>query len=349
MSIININSHPVGPGHPTLIIAEAGANHNRDLDMAKQLIDVAAEAGADAVKFQTFSAKTLYSRYTPKFSYLESQGEQKDTYSIIENAELPRVWQKLLMEYAAYRGILWLSTPTDRAGVDELDTLGVPAFKISSYEAVDLPFVRYVAAKGKPLIISTGMCNGAELWDILDACHDVGNYDVAFLQCTSLYPAPYHLANLRAIPLLQELYSVPAGLSDHTNGWHIPVAAVALGACIIEKHFTLDRTLPGPDHRHSLEPHELTAMVQQIRDVEAAMGDGRKTGPAPEEREMFQKARRSVVATCDIPAGTVIIPEMVTTKRPGYGIPARDIATVWGRVAQVDIREDEVIVQNMVI
>lgn len=349
MSHIQIGSRTIGPGQRTFVLAEAGSNHNRSFELAIALIDAAAKAGADAVKFQTFSAKNLYSKYTPKFTYLEGLGHSKDTYSIIEDAETPREWQKPLMEYAASRGILWLSTPTDREGVDELDALGVPAFKISSYEAIDLPFVEYVASKGKPMIISTGMCSEEELMDIAFTCHRQRNYAIALLQCTSLYPAPYHLSNLRAINVIHEGLGPVSGLSDHTLGIHIPVAAVALGASIIEKHFTLDRNLPGPDHPHSLEPHELEEMIRQIRDVESALGDGRKTGPAPEEAEMFQKARRSVVATQDIPAGTTITESMVTTKRPGYGIPARDLRKVYGRVARVDIREDEVLTWEMVI
>lgn len=364
MSVINIGGKLVGPGHPTFVIAEAGSNHGRNLDQAKALIDVAVEAGADAVKFQTFSAKTLYSKYTPRFSYLEAQGHTKDTYDILEEAELPREWQPILFDYAKEKGILWISTPTDRAGVDQLDALGVPAFKISSYEAVDLPFVRYVASKGKPLIISTGMCTSEEIGHILASTMHGNKVPVALLQCTSLYPAPYHLANLAAIPRMGEFHFLRdddncqdqywlrvnpvVGLSDHTDGWHIPVVAVAMGASIIEKHFTLDRNLPGPDHRHSLEPHELKAMVKQIRDVEAALGDGVKRGPAPEEQEMYLKARRSVVAACDIPAGTVITEAMVTSKRPGYGIPARDIGKVIGKTAKVDIREDEVMEWRMV-
>lgn len=349
-SVINIGGHLVGPGHPTLVIAEAGSNHNRDLVMAKRLIDVAATAGADAVKFQCFSADKLYSKYTPKFSYLEAQGEQKETWDIIKDAELPREWQQELFDYATANGLIWLSTPTDREGVDQLEAIGVPAYKISSYEAVDLPFVKYVTSKGKPMIISTGMCSNNEVADIINTVHSVvgdeWQHFLAFLQCTSLYPAPYHLVNLKWVPAIGQL--MVTGLSDHTTGIHIPVAAVALGACIIEKHFTLDRNLPGPDHPHSLEPDELAQMVRQIRDVESAMGDGRKTGPAPEEQEMFQKARRSVVAACDIPAGTTITADMVTSKRPGYGVPAKDIDKVIGMTTSVSILEDQVITWLMV-
>lgn len=348
MNPIRIGNHLIGPGNPTFVIAEVGSNHGGNMNQAKRLIDIAADAGADAVKFQTYSARTLYSRYTPQFTYLEEQGHSKSTWDIIHDAELPREWQAPLADYAQLRGILFISTPTDRDGVDQLEAIGVPAYKISSYEAIDLPFVEYVARKGKPMIISTGMCSTQEIQDILNTCYNVGNRAVALLQCTSLYPAPYHLANLRAIPLMQEAHDVPVGLSDHTPGIHIPMASIALGSCIIEKHFTLNRTLPGPDHPHSLEPDELRAMIQQIRHVEVALGDGGKRGPAPEEQEMFVKARRSVVAAVDIMAGAVITADMVMSKRPGYGIPARDIVQVVGRIAQRDIREDEVIEWGMV-
>jgi len=341
MSTIQIGHRTVGPGHPCYVIAEAGSNHNRDFETAKRLIDAAVEAGCDAVKFQTYSADTLYSKRTPRFTYLA--GRDEDTWDIIRKAELPREWQKPLFDYATAKGIHWLSTPTDRAGVDELDAIGVPAFKISSYEAVDLPFVRYVASKGRPMIISTGMCTAREIGDVYGACWDMDNDAVAFLQCASLYPAPCHIANLRFIPEWSCTYDGLLGYSDHTLGWHIPLAAVAMGACIIEKHFTLDRTSPGPDHAFALEPGELKAMVSQIRDVEAAMGDGDKTGPAPEEQDMYLKARRSVVSACYIPSGTVITAEMLTSKRPGHGIPAKDITLVVGRVAKADIPEDEVV------
>lgn len=344
---IKIGSRSIGTGHLTFLIAEVGSNHCQDLSIARRSIEAAVEAGADAVKFQSFNAARLYSKYTPRFSYLEAAGDQRETQDIIKGCELPAEWQSELKEYTESLGAIWLSTPTDRQAVDELDALGVSAYKISSFEAMDLPFVRYVASKGKPLIISTGMCTQAEINRIVTTCWDVGNQNMVLLQCTSLYPAPYRLCNLKAIDEMRKLAEV--GYSDHTLGIHIPVAAVALGASVIEKHFTIDRNLPGPDHAHSLEPLEFAEMVRQIWDVESALGDGQKRGPAPEEIEMYQKARRSVVATCGIPAGTVITPEMVTTKRPGYGIPARDLEKVYGCVAKQDIREDAVMKWEMVL
>jgi pseudaminic acid synthase len=332
----------VGDGAPCFVIAEAGANHNRDLTMARELIAVAAEAGADAVKFQTYSAETLYSRHTPRFTYLEGVSD-KSTWDLIKSIELPREWQPLLAEEARRRGILFMSTPFDHRAVDELQALGVPAFKIASFEIVDLPLVRRAAATGKPLIISTGLADLEDIQDAVAACQAAGNGQVALLQCASLYPAPPARVNLRAMATMRQAFGVPTGFSDHTLGIHVPVAAVALGAAVIEKHYTLSRALPGPDHPFAVEPAELTAMVRQIRDVEAALGDGRKGPPHPDEVEMHQKARRSLVAARAIPKGTRIEADMLAIKRPGFGIKPKYASQVVGRTARVDIEEDAVL------
>jgi pseudaminic acid synthase len=332
----------VGDGAPCFVIAEAGANHNRDLTMARELIAVAAEAGADAVKFQTYSAETLYSRHTPRFTYLEGVSD-KSTWDLIKSIELPRDWQPLLAEEARRRGILFMSTPFDHRAVDELQALGVPAFKIASFEIVDLPLVRRAAATGKPLIISTGLADLEDIQDAVAACQAAGNGQVALLQCASLYPAPPARVNLRAMATMRQAFGVPTGFSDHTLGIHVPVAAVALGAAVIEKHYTLSRALPGPDHPFAVEPAELTAMVRQIRDVEAALGDGRKGPPHPDEVEMHQKARRSLVAARAIPKGTRIEADMLAIKRPGFGIKPKYASQVVGRTARVDIEEDAVL------
>jgi sialic acid synthase SpsE len=343
---VAIGGKSVGPGSPCYVIAEAGANHDRDLDTAKRLIDVAADAGADAVKFQTYSAETLYSKKTPRFSYLEALTE-KATWDLIKEIELPREWQAELQAYATRRGIPFFSSPFDYRAVDELDALGVPAFKIASFEIVDLPLIRYAAAKKRPLIISTGLATYEDVADALEACRDAGCSEVALLQCASLYPAPPARINLRAMETLRRAFGVPVGLSDHSRGIHVAVAAAALGACAVEKHFTLSRGLPGPDHPFAVEPGELRDMVTQIRDVEAALGDGRKLGPAPEEVEMHQKARRSLVAARAIPRGTTIARDMVSIKRPGFGIRPKFLDLVVGRVTRVDIEEDAVLTWEM--
>jgi len=344
---VKIGERWVGEGEPCFVIAEAGANHNRDLGMGKELIDVAAEAGADAVKFQTYSAETLYSKHTPRFSYLEGVSD-KETWDLIKGIELPREWQGELAAHAAARGIRFLSTPFDYRAVDELAALGVPAYKIASFEIVDLPLIGYAAARGRPMILSTGLASYEDIADAVGACAAAGNREVILLQCASLYPAPPARMNLRAMTTLRQAFGVPAGLSDHSLGIHIAVAAAGLGASVVEKHFTLDRALPGPDHPFAVEPGELREMIRQIREVEAALGDGRKLGPAPEEMEMHEKARRSLIAARAIPRGTIIERSMVTIKRPGFGIRPKFVDLVVGRVAKVDIAEDAVLTWEMV-
>jgi N-acetylneuraminate synthase/N,N'-diacetyllegionaminate synthase len=231
--------------------------------------------------------------------------------------------------------------------VDELDALAVPAFKIASFEIVDLPLVGYAASKGKPMIISTGLADYEDITDALATCAAVGNHQVVLLQCASLYPAPPERMNLRAMATMRRAFGTPVGLSDHSWGIHLPVAARALGACVIEKHYTMSRTLKGPDHPFAIEPGELAEMVKHIHQTEAALGDGRKLGPAPEEVEMHQKARRSLVAACAIPMGARIEARMVTVKRPGFGIKPKFLPQVIGRRAGLDIEEDAILTWEM--
>lgn len=344
---LKIGDRRVGGEAPCFVIAEAGANHNRDLSMARALIDVAVDAGADAVKFQTYSAETLYSKKTPRFSYLEGVSA-KDTWDLIKEIELPREWQGELAAYAAKRGIFFLSTPFDHRAVEELAALGVPAYKIASFEIVDLPLISHAAAKGRPMILSTGLASYEDIADAVEACASAGNRDIVLLQCASLYPAPAARMNLRAMATMRRAFAVPTGLSDHSLGIHVAAAAVALGAKVVEKHFTLDRSLPGPDHPFAIEPGELKEMVRHIREVEAALGDGLKLGPAPEEQEMHQKARRSLVASRAIARGVVIDRSMIAIKRPGYGIRPKLIDLLVGRVAKVDIEEDAVLTWDLV-
>ena len=344
-----MSGRPVGPGLPGYVIAEAGSNHTRDLGIARKLIDVAADAGADAVKFQTYSGRTLYSTKTPRFDYLEDDLAAKPAHELLEEIALPRDWQPILAEHCRERGVEFLSSPFDRQAVDELDALDVGAFKIASFELVDLPFIRYAAARGRPLILSTGMATLGEIEEALAAARDAGCTELALLQCASLYPAPAHVMNLRTIPTMQAAFGVPVGLSDHTLGTHAAVAAVALGACIIEKHFTLDRTMSGPDHPFAAEPQELRDLVTHIRDTEAALGDGVKRGPSEEEsQEMYAKGRRSVVAAVAIPRGTAITAEMLTVKRPGHGVKPKFLELLVGRLARTDIEEDDVVTWDMV-
>ncbi len=346
-SSIRIGTHQIGDDHPCYVIAEAGANHNRDLDVARRLIDTAADAQADAVKFQTYSGSALYSSKTPRFEYLGELGA-KPAHELLEEIALPRDWQPLLAAHARDRGIEFLSSPFDRDAVDELDALNVAAFKIASFEIVDHGLIRYAAAKGRPMIFSTGMCTMAEVDDALRVAREAGAGECALLQCASLYPSPPEIMNLRSILTMRGAFGVPVGLSDHTRGIHIAAAAVAAGAQLVEKHFTLDRSMSGPDHPFAIEPKELAEMVAHIRDVEAALGDGVKRGPSElEAAEMFAKARRSVVAACKIEAGTVISEAMLCVKRPGFGIAPKHLDVVVGRTAKCDIEYDDILTWDM--
>lgn len=344
-----ISGRPVGPGNPCYVIAEAGSNHNRDLDVARKLIDVAADAGCDAVKFQTYSGTTLYSKKTPRFDYLDDELASKPAHELLDDIALPRDWQPILAQHCKDRNIEFMSSPFDRQAVDELDALDVGAMKIASFELVDLPFIRYAASKHRPLILSTGMANLGEIDEALTAAREGGSDEIALLQCASLYPAPAHVMNLRSIPTMAHAFGVPVGLSDHTIGTHVAVAAVALGACIVEKHYTLDRSMHGPDHPFAAEPHEMRDLVAHIRDAEAAFGDGVKRGPSSEEQEeMYAKGRRSVVAAMNIPKGTAITPDMLTVKRPGFGVKPKYIDVLVGRIARLDIEEDDIVTWDMV-
>jgi N,N'-diacetyllegionaminate synthase len=343
-----IAGRQIGGGAPCYVIAEAGANHNRDLGIARELIDVAAEAGADAVKFQVYSGATLYSSKTPAFEYLAGVSD-KSTQELLEDASLPREWLPQLAEHCAARGIAFFATPFDAVAIQELAAVGVPAYKVASFELVDLELIGEVAAQGKPVILSCGMATYGEIEDALGVARRAGATEVALLRCASLYPAPPSIMNLRAMATMRTAFGVPVGLSDHSEGIAVPTAATALGMELLEKHFTLDRSLPGPDHPFAIEPDELRALVRSVRDVEAALGHGRLEGPSDEEAvEMYRLARRSIVAASDIPAGTTIVREQLTVKRPGYGIPPKHLDLVVGRTARVDIEEDDVVTWDMV-
>jgi N,N'-diacetyllegionaminate synthase len=347
-AVFSIGSRPVGRGHPTYVIAEAGANHNRDLEIAFRLIDVAAEAGADAVKFQTYSGDRIYSRKTPKFKYLAPITDRSPA-ELLEEISLPREWQADLARRARERGIDFFSTPFDDDAVRELDELDVPILKISSFELVDLPLIKCAAATGRPLLLSTGMATMGEVEDAIRAAGEAGAAAVGLMQCTSVYPAPVARANLRAMETMRRAFGVPTGLSDHTEGIAVPIAAAALGAAFVEKHLTLDRSMKGPDHPFALEPAELAGMVTGIREAQDALGDGRKDGPAQEEsEEMYKLARRSLIAARDLPKGTVLEGDMITVKRPGFGIPPKYLDLVIGRKLQVDVEEDDILTWDMV-
>jgi N,N'-diacetyllegionaminate synthase len=345
----SIDGRSVGPGLPTYVIAEAGANHNSDLDLARRLIDVAADARADAVKFQVYSGKSLYSSKTPSFQYLKDVAAERPVHELLEDVALPREWIGELVTHARDRGLPFFATPFDADAVQELADAGVPVLKIASFEIVDLELIATAAATGLPLIISCGMATYGEIEDALDAVADAGGRQVALLQCASLYPAPPGIMNLRAMQTMHSAFGLPVGLSDHTTGNAVALGARGLGMQLLEKHFTLDRGMAGPDHPFAIEPDELTQLVAGVRAVEEALGTGRLDGPSElEEREMYRLARRSVIAARDIPAGTMIARRDLVVKRPGFGIKPKYIDHVVGRHARVDIEFDEVITWEMV-
>jgi N-acetylneuraminate synthase/N,N'-diacetyllegionaminate synthase len=336
MDVVKIGEKIIGIAHPIFIIAEAGSNHNGSLERAKKLIDVAVAAKADAVKFQIFKAESLYSKHTPEFSYLRGQ----NVYELIKNIETPREWIKELAGYCEAKNIIFLATPFDFEAVDLLDKY-VFAFKIASFEITDLELLKYAADKGKPVIISTGMSNLGEIEDAISAIKSVGNDDIILLHCNSLYPTPAEVVDLKAIATMKTAFKVPVGFSDHTLGIHIPIAAVAMGACVIEKHFTLSREMKGPDHSFAIEPAELKELVRCIREVEKAKGNGIKEKSELEGDEIYAKARRSIHAKVDIPKETKITRDMLIIKRPAYGIKPKFIDIVVGKEARIDIKEDE--------
>jgi len=337
---VTIAQKPVGRGYPAYIIAEAGSNHNGDLAQAKELIAAAAAAGADAIKFQAFRAREHYSKHTPGFRYLEINGNTQSTYDLIRSLEIDRDWHPLLIDHARSCGITFLSSPCDHHAVSQLGKLGMEAFKVASFDLPDIYLIREMATFQKPMLLSTGMATYEDIQTAIHTCTIEGNNQIVLLQCTSLYPAPPNLTNLAAIRTMQRAFPCPVGYSDHTTGDHIACAAVAAGACMIEKHFTLDRSLPGPDHNFAIEPVELAAMIRKIREIESAIGDGMKNGPRDEEQEMFEKGRRSIHTVQKVAAGQVISKENLCIKRPGYGISPRLLDTVAGMIAKKDIPED---------
>lgn len=341
-----IGDRLVGEGEPTFVIAEVGANHDRKLDQAKELIDVAAEAHADAVKFQIYSAETLYSEKTPQYSSLKELGGKKSPHEIVRQVELPREWMSELMAYSRKKGILFLASPFDKKAVEQLYEIGVPAYKWASFEIVDLPLLKHAASKGRPMILSTGMCNLADIQEAVDTVYSTGNKDIMLLHCTCLYPTKPNQVNLRMVDTIRNAFHVPVGISDHTLGIVTSVAAVARGACAIEKHFTLSRKLRGPDHHFALEPGELKQMVTAIREVEESLGSPIKEMIAEEAEKVSR--RRSIIARADISKGTQLTQDMLIIKRPGYGIEPKFLDTIIGREVRMDIKKDEPITWHVV-
>lgn len=343
--VIEIAGRTVGPGYPVYVIAEAGSNHNRDLGTAFQLIEVAAEAGADAVKFQTYTAEGLYSIKTPTMSYLEDDGlvdEDETVWDLIKRIQIPWEWHDQLASKADEVGIDFLSTPFEEAAVDVLESVGVPAYKTASYEINHLPLLERCAKTGKPLLVSTGMASMGDIERALDTLNEAGADQVLLMHCAINYPPSFADLNLRAIETMRRAFQVPVGWSDHTMGHTADVVAVALGACAVEKHFTLDRDQEGPDHPFAVEPDELAAMVEAIREAEASLGSPVKR-VTEAEAEMYRLGRRSLVASRDLRAGHAIEREDIAVKRPGYGIPVHEMNIVVGRTTDRDVEADDIL------
>lgn len=325
------------------IIAEAGVNHNGSLDLAMRLVDAAKASGADAVKFQTFRADLLATRSAHKAAYQErTTASTESQFEMLQRLELDTTAHRSLIDHCRKIGIQFLSSPFDMASADLLEEMDVPLFKVPSGEITNLPFLQHIASKKRPVILSTGMSTLGEVEEAVQVMTGAGAPNVTLLHCVTEYPAPYAEVNLRAMQTLRSAFGLPVGYSDHTPGIDIAIAAVALGADVIEKHFTLDRSLPGPDHKASLEPAELQQMVDAIRHVEIALGTGIKA-PAPCELSNISVARKSVVAARPLPVGHRLTKEDLEIKRPGNGLAPKLLPALIGRTLRAEVAKDGLI------
>jgi pseudaminic acid synthase len=332
-----IKGRKIGSGAPVYIVAEMSANHGQNFEQAVKILDAAKQAGADAVKLQTYTPDTLTIDCDNKYFHTEGTiWEGKNLYELYGEAYTPWDWQPKLKEIAESLGLQLFSTPFDFSAVDFLEQMGVPAHKVASFEIVDLPLLRKIAKTGKPIIMSTGMATLAEIDEAVWTIFEAGATQLALLKCTSAYPALPDEMNLRTLPHLAEAFDVPVGLSDHTLSISVPVAAVTLGACIIEKHFTLSRADRGPDSSFSLEPHEFKAMVEAVRVAEKALGTVHYGVIGAEAKSRV--FRRSLFVVKDIKAGEKFTPENVRSIRPGYGLHTRYLENILGRTAPRDIQ-----------
>lgn len=334
---LEIAGRRIGPGRPAYVIAEVSANHNQSFEQAVRIVEAAKQAGADAVKLQTYTPDTMtIPDEGEPFQIRGTIWEGRSLYDLYQEAHTPWEWQPRLKEVANRLGMDLFSSPFDGTAVDFLERMGVPAYKVASFEIVDLPLLRRIARTGKPVIVSTGMASLGEIEEAVSAIRQAGGGPIALLKCTSAYPAPPEEMNLRTIPHLSDAFGVPAGLSDHTLGIAVPVAAVALGACIIEKHLTLSRATPGPDAAFSLEPDEFRAMVAAVREAERALGTVRyEVSPRESASRRF---RRSLFVVRDVKAGEPFSADNVRAIRPADGLHTRHLPEVLGRVATRDVR-----------
>lgn len=340
MLVIKIGERSIGQGHKPFIIAEMSGNHNQSLERALQIVDLAAEAGVDAVKLQTYTPDTMtLNIHTGEF-FIESETslwKGQSLYELYKEAYTPWEWHEAVFARCRERGLLAFSSPFDETAVDFLETLNVPAYKIASFENVDIPLIKKVAATGKPVIISTGMATIAELDEAVQAVRSQGNDQIVLLKCTSTYPAPPEQSNLRTIPHMRELFDVEVGLSDHTLGIGTAVAAVALGATVIEKHFTTSRAEGGVDAAFSLEPHEMRMLVQETERAWLSMGSIHYGSTNAEKPSLAH--RRSLYVTKDLQAGDVFTKENVRAIRPGFGLAPKYYDVILGKRVKKDVRK----------
>jgi sialic acid synthase SpsE len=320
-----IGGKRIGGDAPPFVIAEAGSNFNQDLDTARRLIDVAAKAGADAVKFQLFRATSFYPEGTRE-------------HAAFQAVELDPDWVAPLSRHAAERGIIFLASAFDPASIEVLEAVDIAAHKVASSEATNAPLLSHIAGKGRPILLSTGMCDMIDLYEAVNLCLSRGNERLALLQCAAVYPLPPGQANLKAMDLMAETFGCPVGFSDHTLGFAAAIAAAARGACVIEKHFTLDKNQEGPDHFYALEPDQLTRLVGEVREAHAALGEARKE-LLPTERETGR--REGLYAARDIAKGTTVAAADIAVKRPALGLRSRYRDTAIGARAQRDIAAGE--------
>lgn len=325
------------------IIAEAGVNHNGNIETAKKLVDVAVSAGADAVKFQTFKAETLVCKNARKADYqMETTDSDESQFDMLKKLELTTDMHEQLIDYCSQKKIMFLSTPFDIDSIHYLVQCGVDIIKIPSGEITNYPYLREAGKTGRRIIISSGMSNFEEVREAVKVIKDNGSNNITVLHCNTEYPTPYEDVNLRAMLTLKDELGIEVGYSDHTQGIEVPIAAAALGASVIEKHFTLDRNMEGPDHKASLEPNELQTMIQSIRNIEKALGNGMKE-PSESEKRNIGIVRKSIVAKCDIMVGEMFTEDNITTKRPGTGVSPMNWNEIVGKKAKRNFSRDELI------
>ena len=339
--MIKVGDKFIGDGYPCFIIAEAGVNHNGDVSLAKEMVDKAVEAGVDAIKFQTFKSEKLVTKYASMAKYQkENIGEEDSQFNMLKKLELSFEEFIELKDYCNDKNIIFMSTPFDIESAEFLNSMGMEAFKISSGDLTNIPMLEYIANFNKPIILSSGMSVIGEIEDALISLRNRGVENVAVLHCTSNYPAPLDSVNLKAMNTIKNTFNILGGYSDHTKGITIPIAAAALGANIIEKHFTMDKSMEGPDHKASLNPQELKIMVEEIRKVEISLGSGIKMF-SESEIDTMKVARKSIVTARDIKCGEVIELDDLDYKRPGNGLPPKYYKEIIGKRAKRDIKIDE--------